>query len=203
MFAQLPLQIADVTKHTGEAFREILPWALMGGVVLIILHLGLCVVRRRPAAVRARGNWWERLVYLGLLASVVVLGVTAFVGMLRYEALAGWLLFVHMFGAGLFVGVLPVLALTWCGANRFECRRSCEGEPAPASRFFWCPKVMFWIILASGLVVTATMLFSMLPLMGTAGLEWLLDLHRYSGLIVVLATGFHLYGWLLQGVKLR
>jgi hypothetical protein len=203
MFAELSLQVAAVTGNPGEAFREILPWALIGAVVLMVLHLLFCLVRRKRPTARARGNWWEKLVYVGLVVGVAVLGVTAFAGVFRYEALEGWLLFAHMFGAGLFVVVLPVLALTWCGANRFGSPRGCEGEPIPEARFFWCPKMMFWIILASGLVVSATMLVSMLPLLGTADLECLLDLHRYSGLVVVLATGFHLHGWLLQGMRLR
>ena len=137
--------------------------------------------------------------YLGTLASVTVLGVTSFVAMIRFGALGGWWLFIHMFGAGAFTVVLPVLALTWCQANRFGCSAQPAGDQgqSPASRFPCLAKAMFWVILAAGLVVTGTMLLSMLPLFGTHGLELLLDIHRYAGLAVVAALILHLYAALL------
>ena len=47
------------------------------------------------------------------------------------------------------------------------------------------------------------MLLSMLPLFDTEGLHGLLDIHRYSGLLLVVATMFHLYGVLLRRAGLR
>jgi cytochrome b subunit of formate dehydrogenase len=127
------------------------------------------------------------------------LGVTSFVAMIRFGALGGWWLFIHMFGAGAFTVALPVLALTWCQANRFGCsaQPACDEGQAPTSRFPCLAKAMFWVILAAGLVVTGTMLLSMLPLFGTQGLELLLDVHRYAGLAVVAAMILHLYAALL------
>ena len=62
---------------------------------------------------------------------------------------------------------------------------------------------MFWLILVGGLAVSATMLFSMLPLFGTDDLHCLLDIHRYSGLVVVVAMIFHFYSVVLQRIGLR
>ena len=62
---------------------------------------------------------------------------------------------------------------------------------------------LFWIILAAGLVTSLTMLFSMLPLFGTDGLHDLLDIHRYSGLVVVVAAILHFYGVVLQRLGWR
>ena len=196
----------DYAIHPAAAFRSVLPYALFGIVVLIVVHFGLSWFGGRAAARHSRWNWWERLVYLGVLGSVGLLGATAFFGVLRFGALHGWLLFAHMFGAGAFVAVLPVVALTWCEANRFVRGRAPRGALATAGtapRFFWLPKAMFWILLAGGLVVSLTMLVSMLPLYGTEGLEQLLDLHRYSGLLVVAATVFHFYSVLLQRIGWR
>ena len=62
---------------------------------------------------------------------------------------------------------------------------------------------MFWVILLGGFAVTMTMLLSMLPLFGTGGLHQLLDLHRYSGLLVVVAMVMHLYCVGLQRIGWR
>ena len=154
-------------------------------------------IRRCPS-----WNWWQTLVYLGTVISVAILGLTSFYGVLRYHVLDGWLLFAHMFGAGAFTAMLPLWALTWSPAHRWIVPPATGGE-RPSSRFFWLPKLTFWLILAAGIVVTGTMLLSMLPLFGTEGLHQLLDIHRYSGLIVVIALLLHLYGVALQRVRLR
>ncbi len=203
MFAEMSTIIEDVAVHPGEAFGDVLPYALLGTVVLIAVHLILSFLGKRPVAAKSRWNLWEKLIYLATIGSTAVLGVTAFFAVIRFGALEGWVLFAHMFGAGAFVVVLPVLAITWCEANRFGCRCASEEEETPAPRFFWVPKVMFWLILTSGLAVTGTMLLSMLPLFGTDGQHCLLDIHRYSGLVVVVAIIVHFYTVMLQRFKLR
>ena len=62
---------------------------------------------------------------------------------------------------------------------------------------------MFWLFLISGLTVMVTMLFSMLPLFGTDGLNVLLVLHRYAGLLAVVVFSIHVYCMLLQRAHLR
>ena len=199
MLAELDTATMGMAGNASELFRGVLPFALLGVLVLIVLHLMLVFVRRRGAVPRSPWGWWASLVYLGTLASVAVLGVTSFVAMLRFGSLGGWWLFIHMFGAGVFTVVLPVLALTWCEANRFgrpAQPAGAEGQTPPA-RFLGLAKTMFWVILAAGLIVTGTMLLSMLPVFGTDCLELLLDIHRYAGLAVVAATVLHLYAALL------
>jgi hypothetical protein len=190
--------LVQILEHPGRAFPAVVPIVLVGAVVAIALH-ALLTLAARPAARAARPRWslWERLVYAASLLSIASLGTTAFYAVLRLGAMEGWLLLAHMCAAGVFVAVLPLLAITWCEANRFlDEGRGAEAEPAPR-RFFWLPKVMFWVILVSGLAVASTMLVSMLPLFGTEGLHRLLDIHRYSGLLVVVAAVFHFYGvWL-------
>jgi hypothetical protein len=199
MFAELNTTTIGMAGNASGLFRGILPFALLGVLVVVVLHLVLALVRRRGAVLRSPWGWWEWLVYLGTLASVTVLGVTSFVAMIRFGALGGWWLFIHMFGAGVFTVVLPVLALTWCEANCFGRPVQPAGDEGqqPPPRFPGLAKAMFWVILAAGLLVTGTMLLSMLPLFGTHGLELLLDIHRYAGLAVVAAMILHLYAALL------
>jgi cytochrome b subunit of formate dehydrogenase len=108
-----------------------------------------------------------------------------------------------MFGAGALVGLLPVLAITWAGPSRFGRGPAGTDEETYAPRFFWIPKVMFWLFLTSGLIVVMTMLLSMLPLFGTHGLHVLLDIHRYAGLLAVVVLVVHFYCVLLQRARLR
>ncbi len=89
-------------------------------------------------------------------------------------------------------------------ANRFGRRAVREDESSgEAAAFFWLPKLMYWLLLASGLAVCLTMLLSMLPIFGTEGLEVLLDIHRFTGLLAVVALLLHLYCVLLQRARLR
>jgi hypothetical protein len=173
---------------------------LGGAVVLVVLHL---IIFRSGRGGVSRWNWWEKLLYLATLLSVAALGITSFGAMMRLGALAGWPLFAHMFGAGALVAILPLLALTWCEANRFGETPPSERARDYKPRFYWFAKAMFWTIVAGGFVVTMTMLLSMLPLFGTDGLETLLVIHRYAGLVVVIATIFHLYSVLRHRLGAR
>ena len=134
---------------------------------------------------------------------MVVLGFSAFVAMTRFGVLDGWFLYVHMFGAGALVAVLPLLAVTWSEANQFCVEPAADGMVAGGQQFFWLPKVMFWALLVGGFFVSGTMLLSMLPLFGSDALHKLLDVHRYSGLLAVVAMVLHVYGVSLQRAGLR
>ena len=194
---------SDILHHPGRIFSPLLAVALAATAVIVILHLILALLGGRAAKPRKRFNIWEKLVYLGALVSVAVLGITSFFTVLRFGGMHGWWLFAHMFGAGALTGVLPLLALTWCGANRFERMTRQQRDEAVWPRFFWIPRVMFWLFLLAGFTVLITMLVSMLPLFGTDGLNVLLDIHRYAGLLAVVALFIHFYCVLLQRVQLR
>jgi len=199
MLAELNIAAIGTAGSGSALFLVLLPTALLVVLVVIVAHLILVLARRRGSVPRSPWGWWAWLVYLGTLASVAVLGITSIVAMLQFGALGGWWLFVHMFGAGAFTFVLPLLAVTWCEANRFgrpPQTAGAEGQERP-SRFLRLAKTMFWLILAAGLIVIGTMILSMLPVFGTGGLELLLDIHRYAGLAVVAATVLHLYAALL------
>ncbi|MBM4094153.1 MAG: hypothetical protein FJ276_32820 [Planctomycetes bacterium] len=203
MFADLSSRILDVFHYPGRAYRDVLLVVLVGTALAIVLHGVLALFGRKETRRRKPWNLWEKLVYLAALVSIAVLAITSFYTVLRFGHMVGWWLFVHMFGAGMLVGVLPLLALTWGSANRFEPGGSTPPPDADAPRFFWMPKFLFWLFVGSSLVVVLTMLLSMLPLFGTDGLLRLLDLHRYTGLLAVAALTLHLYCVMLQKVGLR
>ena len=190
-------------SHSGETFLAILPYAMLAGVVLIVAH-AVASPFFGEAGPRKSWRWWESLVYLGVVAIIVWLGVTSFVGMFRLGAVGGWWLFAHMGGSGALVAALPLLALMWADANRFCVAGAGEGEAAaPAQQFLGLAKVAFWTILVSGLVVIGTMIVSMLPWLGSQGQHWMLDVHRYAGLVCVVAAGIHLYAVLYFAARRR
>lgn len=209
MLGDLSGLVHDLAVHPGHAYRDVLPVTLIATGVVIVLHLLLVLVTRpSPRIEPVRWNGWEKLVYLVTLLCVMDLGVTAFYSVIRFGALEGWWLLAHMVGSGGLILMLPLLALTWARASRFG--RGPVGAPQPtvtadqaaasssASRFHWLAKLTYWIILASGLVTVSTMLLSMLPLFGTEVLRRLLDVHRYSALLLVVATLLHVYSVLLR-----
>ena len=196
------LLMAGLATHPGELFNQILPYALLAALLVALLYLLYAARVRRPRD-RSRWNPWEIFIYGMMLLSVVMLAATSFYPAVRNEPLKGWTLFTHMIWAGFFVFLLPALALTWCEASRFEVTGDSTGARQGAPRFYWLPKVMFWILLASGLVVSMTMLISMTTLFDTRGLLNMLDLHRYSGLVVVIAMLLHLSGVLVQRLGWR
>lgn len=199
MFAELSPIVA--TANAGELFRQILPFSLLGAAGVAVLLLVVAMIYRGNPTPRSKWNLWDLAIYLFTLGCIAVLGATAFVEVLRHGELGGWALFLHMVGAGAFTVALPLLALSWAHANRLLARPSLGNAPPP--KFYWLPKLMFWAMVASGLIVTSTMLLSMLPVFGTDGLLTLLSIHRYSGLVLVIAAGLHFYGVAAQRVGLR
>jgi hypothetical protein len=198
MLAALNLAAIGLAGLSSDAFRAALPLTLVVVLLVVVGHLLLTLARRQGGVARPKWNIWEWLIYLGTLASVAVLALTSFVGMLRFGVLGGWWLFIHMVGAGAFTVALPLWAITWCEAHRFgqPAQAADSATPVPA-RFLGLAKVMFWVLLASGLVVSGTMLLSMLPLFGTHGLEVLLAVHRLAGLVAVAAAILHVYAAVL------
>jgi hypothetical protein len=203
MSDNLTTRFTELLQHPGKVFPAVLVATLIATVGIVVLHLILALIGGRAPRARKRFNLWEKLIYLGTLVSVAVLGVTSFYTVLRFGGMHQWWLFAHMFGAGAMTGVLPLLALTWCGASRFGRVSEQHAEETFLPRFFWIPRVMFWMFLLAGFVVMVTMLVSMLPLFGSDGLEILLDIHRYAGLLAVVTLFIHFYCVLLQRAQLR
>jgi hypothetical protein len=200
----IPDLARELSQHPGAVFPQVVTVVLLATVVLIVLHLVMSLIGGRSRRPRRGLNILEKLIYLGILASVFGLAFTSFFTVLQFGTMKGWWLFAHMFGAGALVGLLPLLAIIWAGPSRFgRGPAGSEEQETYAPKFFWMPKLMFWLLLASGSVVILTMLVSMLPIFGTDGLHALLDIHRYAGLMTVVVLLLHFYCVLLQRAKLR
>jgi len=217
--------LANIETHTTCSFKSILSILLIGILALVVVHLAFTLIRRRPAGSKATWNIWKMLIGAGTLTSIVILAITSFYSVLAYGEIGGWALFFHMCGAGMFTGMLPLLAITMayshsrchCCTSQCCARKKEEGEATTKRGIIkqtlstitaclqcrWIEPLAFWGILVGGLVVTLTMLISMLPIFGSDGLHELLEIHRYSGVFVVAAATFYLYASLLRWIGWR
>ena len=143
----------------------------------------------------------EAALHLGVLA-IAELAFTSFYAVFGPGVLGGWWLLAHMCGAGTFLGILPLLALTWARPCGFACCCSSGTEATQSERFPGLAKACFWLIVFGGILVSGTMLLSMMPWFGTDGLINLARLHGYAGLLIVVATIIHSYSVCLSRSRL-
>lgn len=174
------------------------------GVILAAM-LGAAAAGRpsRPAAAHYHKlNLWEKMALGSNLLSIILLALTGFWATLaQRHALTGYLLMIHAGLGGLFFTSLAALAVTFAEACRIE---DTDWTGAPQGRFPLAQKLAFWGLLLFGLGVTLTMLVSMLPVTGAAGLDWLYQAHRLCALLVVMVVaGFGVYLRLRPTAKTR
>ncbi len=196
--------IDDLGNTPAAMYPKVIVAALIATAVLLLIHLLISLAKgHRPA--RPRWRLITKLIYIGAVTSVVILGATSFISVLRHGAMHGWFLFAHLFGAGAFVVFLMLIAVMWAVPSKL-CGDTCPAmkhDPATAvtvdddgpqaPRFHCITKLAFWLILLSGVVTAGTMLLSMLPLLGTQEMNQMITVHRYAGLVLVVATIVHLY----------
>jgi cytochrome b subunit of formate dehydrogenase len=148
-------------------------------------------------------NVLRMLVYLVALVCFVVLVITGFYPVVFLgEHLSGYLLMVHATFAPVFAGCLAVLALMWADNCRFEkndwpwlqklLRREAAAKPA-GTKCQLGQKICFWLIVLVALLVILSIVLGMLLPFGTGGQEFLLNLHRYSALLLAAVAILHMY----------
>lgn len=148
---------------------------------MLLLALGL-TAGRGPAG-RARASRWTWLAHALAVVAATVLAVTALSAVWRDQGMNGWSLLIH---AGV-AAPLYLVALLWTTAWETGLSRAAHG-PAPISLF---RKLVFGLYTTAALLTAGTMLFSMLPLFGYDLLVWSIEVHRWSGLaLLVLLMGY-------------
>ncbi|MEE9370579.1 MAG: cytochrome b/b6 domain-containing protein [Sedimentisphaerales bacterium] len=146
----------------------------------------------------------RKLIYLLALLCFVILLITGFYPVLVHgEHLSGYLLMLHATFAPVFAGCLAVLAVMWahnCRFNRGDwpwlqriIHREIASDEAVAEKQGLVQKIYFWLIVVLALPVILSIVLSMFPLFGTKGQEFLLNMHRYSTLLLALVAIIHSY----------
>ena len=176
---------------------------LVATLVVLVLHCLVAVASGNASSPRPQWSRFARGVYTVTVMTVITLGATSFYGILTVGVMQGWLLLIHVLTAGVFVVVLLLMAIMWVRACRFGTPGSTRATDPIAkesqhvdhakAHFSSLTKLTFWLLLVSGVVTAGTMLLSMSPYMDTDAMHWLVNVHRYSGLLLVVTTLVHLY----------
>lgn len=138
----------------------------------------------------------RKLVYLLALLCLVVLAVTGFYPTLILgKHLSGYLLMMHATFAPVFAGCVAVLAVMWAHNCRFD-KNSLQQESVNKATGEKCElgqKISFWLIVSLAVPLILSIMLIMFPLFGTDIQKLLLNLHRYSSLLLALAAIVHTY----------
>jgi hypothetical protein len=127
---------------------------------------------------RERGRRWQNLIWLVMLAGTLVGALTGIGSVIvSGSPIGGWILILHCLAAPLFAIGIAAIALLWAGAYlRGNCAAGCA---------------CFWLMLISGMVTIFSIAFTMTPLFGTANQHFLLSVHRWSSLALVVFMVLH------------
>ncbi len=143
-----------------------------------------------------------RCSYWVTLGSVFVLALTGFLPVIIFgQSISNVPLLLHLVLAPLFAIGVAALALFWArrhsfNQNDFETLQqsiSTKNSKIPLTSPTVWQKLCFWAsVLLAALVIISTVLM-MYPLYGTSGQEWLLHVHGYAGLLLLMVVILHAY----------
>ena len=147
---------------------------------------------------------FKRLRYFFISVSLILfllLALTGFIPVLILgERLSGLLLIIHVTIAPFFVVALMLTAVFWAHFQQFahsdsiylkELRLKKEKQnPSKNTQIFW-QKLCFWLFLVFSVPAILSIIVSMFPFFGTDGQIALLDIHRYSVLILMVISLFY------------
>jgi cytochrome b subunit of formate dehydrogenase len=145
----------------------------------------------------------RKLVFLLAILCFVVLALTGFIPRVVFGvALSGWWLMIHATAAPIFAACVAILAVLWADRNRLDKNywpllnrivgRSPKSTTTPERNELML-RICFWVILTMSLPVILSAVVSMFPIFGTHGQEVLLQIHRYSTLLLSLFAIMYLY----------
>jgi cytochrome b subunit of formate dehydrogenase len=140
--------------------------------------------------------------YFLAVLSFLVLAITGFLPVIiSGSPISGLPLILHVTLAPLFAMSLAVLTVFRAYHHRFNrsdgqrllqwIRREKSNE-LQANPNVW-QKICFWLIVLLSVPVLISVILSMYPLFGTAGQEFLLHLHGYTALLMLIAVVGHTY----------
>lgn len=169
------------------SFAKMLLPAGIATAAILLLGLLTVLVRsqfRRRDDVMQR-HWLSRLLYTLFLLAVSILAATSFGSILQAGHMQHYALLAHVAVAGAFVFLLLSITLTHLP----------QGTATKLN--WWWEKWSVWGVVISGILVSATMFLSMLPLLDTSGLLQAVQVHRFAGLATVVFTALHLFSLII------
>jgi cytochrome b subunit of formate dehydrogenase len=145
----------------------------------------------------------RKLVFLLAILCFVVLAVTGFTPMIFLgKSITSWWLMIHATFAPIFAACIAALAVLWADKNRLDknywpwLNRALQRQPrstAPPEKHELCLKISFWAILLLSLPMILSAILGTFPMLGTYWQGVLLQIHRYSTLLLSLFAIIYLY----------
>ena len=133
----------------------------------------------------------RKLIYLLAMLCFLGLVITGFYpALFLQESITGYWLTLHTVFAPVFAACLALLAVMWAA----NCTFNKDDWLYPRIRGNGLlRKICFWLIVLLALPVILSIMLSMFSVFGTQGQNFLLQLHRYSALILALVIIVHTY----------
>ena len=145
----------------------------------------------------------RKLVFLLAILCFVVLVITGFTPMIfSGKSITGWWLMIHATFAPIFAACVAALAVLWADKNRLDknywpwLNRALLRQPksmTPPEKYELGLKISFWAILVLSLPMILSAILGTFPLFGTYWQGILLQIHRYSTLLLSLFAIIYLY----------
>ena len=188
-------------------FRTIASTGFIVVFAAIACHLLISRPKRNNLFVEVR-HWrildvLRLLVYLFALLCFVILTVNGFYSsLILHEPITGYRLILQTTAGGAFTVCLAILAVMWAHNCRLDknyysyLQKLIAREPADTptpQKYELAQKICFWLIVMLALPLILSIVLSMFTLFGTDGQKFLLQLHRYSALLLALAAIIHAY----------
>lgn len=139
-------------------------------------------------------NLIKRIVYLITLFLFLIMVISAFIPAVLFgDSLNGLFLLVHVSAAPLFSIFLAVLVILFAHSNRFnksDVDLSNKNKKFNFNQFGYI-KITFWLIVLFSIPTMISVILGMFPLFGTEGQLYLLEIHRYSAVIIFFLVILH------------
>ena len=172
---------------------------ILDPVRLVIFFVTLLFVEQKWSLVGVL----RKLVFLLAILCFVVLVITGFAPMIfSGKSITGWWLMIHATAAPVFAACIAALAVLWADKNRLDknywpwLNRALLRQPrntAPPEKHELELKISFWAILLLSLPMILSAILGTFPLFGTWWQGALLQIHRYSTLLLSLFAIIYLY----------
>lgn len=139
----------------------------------------------------------RRFFYLSTLLLFILMFLSAYIPIILGSSLTGLFLLVHVTIAPLFSVFLAVLIVLTAHSNGFNKTDFVNSVNDSKNRFntgfnlSGYSKFTFWLIVLFSIPTMVSIILGMFPLFGTEGQIYLLNLHRYSTLILLVLVIIH------------
>ena len=138
-------------------------------------------------------NLIKQFFYLSTLFLFLLMALSAFIPVLLGSTLSDIFLLVHVTVAPLFSVFLAILIILFAHSNRFSKKDLQENSDEQKIKFNQSGylKVIFWLVTLFSVSAMVSIVLNMFPIFGTEGQVYLLDVHKYSTLLLLLLVIFH------------